>query len=351
MKKGNIFSESFSIPTLDEWKESAIASISNGSFDDLEKIKWHGMKLPLSLDVDHNCLELPPKHESLRSDLGHSWLICQTYTTESNLQKGLEHGVESVRITNVDLLENVIPGIVAIEIDGHMNEGALRTVVSWSKGKDVIGSATFDLAKSEFTKEDFTRHVQAWSLAMPKFFTWGVDAASWQNKGMQPLDAVSAAISKAKWGLQTLLNEGYSIEVAASKCSIRIAVLTDIISTAAMIRGLRVAWATLLNQLGCSPLIPIRIEAQTSPTLFVKDNQNDNILRNTLMGYAAVIGGADSIEILRHDSRLPEECGRALRLARNISHILREEAMLGRTDDPMGGSKHLDYATRWYANG
>ena len=350
MKKGNSFSESFSIPTIDEWRESAIASINNGSFDDLDKIKWLGMKLPLSLDVDHNCLELPPKHESLRSDLGHSWLICQTYTTASNLQNGLEHGVESVRITNVELLENVIPGIVAIEIDGQMNEGALRTVASWSKGKDVIGSATFDLAKSEFTKEDFTRHVQAWSCVMPKFFTWGVDAASWQNKGMQPLDAVSAAISKAKWGLQTLVNEGYSIEEAASKCSIRIAVLTDIISTAAMIRGLRVAWATLLNQLGCSPLTPIRIEAQSSPTLFVKDNQNDNILRNTLMGYAAVIGGADSIEILRHDTRAPEECGRAFRLARNISHILREEAMLGRTDDPMGGSKHLDYATRWYAS-
>ena len=93
----------------------------------------------------------------------------------------------------------------------------------------------------------------------------------------------------------------------------------------------------------------MRIEAKTASVLYVSENTNDNILRNTIMGYAAVIGGADSIEILRHDHRRSEDAERAYRLARNISHILQEEAMLGRTNDPMGGSKHLDVATRWYA--
>ena len=335
---------------MEDWRAKAEASMRKGSLSDLEAPRWDGMPLPLTVDVDHECIELPGKHESLRSDLGHPWLICQSYDEKQSLEKGLEHGVETVRVTEPSLLAGVLPGMVGVEVDGHMNEGVLRAVVKWAEGKEVYGSATFDLSKDEVEEEDFLRHVQVWSLAMPKFFTWGVDAAAWQNRGMMAADALSLALSKAKWGLQSLINAGYSIEEAARKCSIRIAVTTDIISSAAMVRGLRVAWANLIENLGGDPSVsPLRIEAKTASVLYVSENTNDNILRNTIMGYAAVIGGADSIEILRHDHRRSEDAERAYRLARNISHILREEAMLGRTNDPMGGSKHLDVATRWYA--
>ena len=41
--------------------------------------------------------------------------------------------------------------------------------------------------------------------------------------------------------------------------------------------------------------------------LLVGDKQEDNILRNTLMGYSAVVGGADGVEVRRHDIRNPVE--------------------------------------------
>ena len=329
----------------------AEASMRKGSLSDLEAPRWDGMPLPLTVDVDHECIELPGKHVGLRDDLGHPWLICQSYDEMENLARGLEHGVETVRITDAALLEGIMPGMVGVEVDGHMNEGMLRAVVTWAKGEEVYGSATYDLGQEVVEKDEFLRHVQVWSLAIPKFFTWGVDAAAWQNRGMMAADALSLALDKAKWGLQTLVEAGYSLDEAASKCSIRVAITTDIISSAAMVRGLRVAWANLIDELGGDGSeLPLRIEAKTASVLYVSENQNDNILRNSIMGYAAVISGADSIEILSHDFRNHEDSARALRLARNISHILREEAMLGRTNDPMGGSKHLDIATRWYAS-
>ena len=330
----------------------AESSLRSGSLNDLEKLRWDSMPLPLSIDSETECIPLPQRHVSLRSDLGHPWEICQSFKSSKNLKRGLEHGVECVRINDIKLLDGVLPEMVGIHFEGDKNEVALEELLTWADGSEVSGSAIWDLSGGFPDNEnDFVNHVRVWSKALPKFFTWGVDSAFWQDRGILAKDALKCAFKSVKWGLDALVKGGFTLEEAASTCSIRVAVSTDIIASAAMIRGLRVAWATLINQIGGDGVnTPIRIDARSSSVLYTSDNQNDNILRNSLMGYAAVIGGADSIEIQNHDFRSPEDGERSLRLSRNISHILREEAMLGRTSDPMGGSKHLDLATRWMAS-
>ncbi|MBM72187.1 MAG: methylmalonyl-CoA mutase [Crocinitomicaceae bacterium] len=354
MKKSNNFSNkiSFDIPTLQRWKEKAESSLRSGSLTDLEKLRWDSMPLPLSIDSRTDCIPLPQRHENLRSDLGHPWEICQSFKTSKNLLKGLEQGVECIRINDFKLLDGVLPEMVGIHFDGEKDEAALDELLAWADRSEIIGSAIWDLSVGIPDNEnDFVNHVRIWSNALPKFFTWGIDAAFWQDRGMLPKDALKCAFKSAKWGIDALVKGGFTLEEAAATCSIRVAVTTDIIASAAMIRGLRVAWATLIDQIGGDGAnTPIRIDARSSSVLYTSDNQNDNILRNSLMGYAAVIGGADSIEIQNHDFRSPKDGERSLRLSRNISHILREEAMLGRTSDPMGGSKHLDLATRWMAS-
>jgi methylmalonyl-CoA mutase len=351
------FSESvsLSIPTIEQWREKASVSLKGKPLLDLESSRWDGMPLPLSVDTNHVCLVMPSKHKALRSDLGHPWDITATYSDNTSLLHGLEHGVEAIRISAdvadgeamKAVLQGVSPEMVSVHIDGYMTVGVLRAVVAWAGGVDVVGSSTWDLARDiPEDASDFLRHVQAWSLAFPKFSTWGVDASVWQDKGMLGSDAISAALAASRWGIETLIKAGYSLEEAGKSCTIRVACTTDIISTGALIRGLRVAWATMIAGMGGDKIIvPLRIESRSTSLLLVENKKEDNILRNSLMCYGAVIGGADSIEIRPHSKG-----EKAMRLARNISHIFREEAMMARTDDPMGGSKHLDVATRWYAS-
>ncbi|MAO45806.1 MAG: methylmalonyl-CoA mutase [Crocinitomicaceae bacterium] len=304
------------------------------------------MPLPLTVDCGHECVKIPDRPVSLRDDLGHPWEITESFEDGASLMKALEQGVEAIRIQSGEVLEGVKPGMVGVHVDGHMNEGILRSVLNWADGCKVDGSAAWDLGKGlPEDVSDFARHVQVWSTALPQFRTWGVDASVWQDRGMMAGDAVAGVVEAVKWGVEALVAEGYSAEEAANKCVVRVAVSTDIIASAAMIRGLRVALASIASA-------PIRIDARTTSVLLVGDKQEDNILRNTLMGYSAVLGGADGVEVRRHDIRNPVEKDkeRARRLARNVSHILREEAMLGRTNDPMGGSRHLDLATRYFAN-
>ena len=83
MKKGKNFSSilSFSIPSLEDWREKANSSLRKGSLGELEKTRWDGMPLPLTVDSNHKCINLPSKHKSLRDDLGHPWEICQHPST------------------------------------------------------------------------------------------------------------------------------------------------------------------------------------------------------------------------------------------------------------------------------
>lgn len=353
---------SFEIPTLEKWKESALRSLKGKSLEELRGVRWDGMPLPLTVDSKHVCLASPPRHESIRKDLGNPWEIAQSFKDNKSLLEGLKSGVEAVRTPEelsdgkamMAFLKGVNPEMISLHVDGYETVGALRAVVAWADGVELVGSSTWDVGRG--VPEDpkvFLRHVEAWGAAFEKFYTWGVDAAKWQDRGMLPSDAVTNAIGYAKWGLQTLTGSGVSLEEAARRCSIRIASTTDIMSTAAMIRGIRHSWASLIKSLGGDPeLCPVFIEARTTSLLLVNDICEDNILRNTLMAYGSIIGGADSVEVRRHDLRNPveAEAEKARRLARNICHILREEAMLGRTLDPMGGSKHLDVITRWYAS-
>ena len=349
------------------WREKAKASLKGKSLSDLEGARFDGMPLPMLVPEPDSPLVLPPKHVSLRSDLGHAWEIASTFSTKKSLMIGLAHGVESVRTDAHladgqalrDMLCDVNPEMVSLHIDGYETVGALRAVVKWAgeSRENMQGSSTWDLGR-ELPKADpskFLRHVEAWNAAFPNFSTWGVDASVWQDRGMLPLDAIALSINAAKWGIQTLLSAGQTLHESASRCTIRLASTTDIISTAAAIRGLRVAFATMIEELGCDPeSAPLWIESRTTSIYGVSDIIEDNLLRHTIMAYGAVLGGADSIEVRRHDFIAPAEddsvaSEQAIRWSRNIQHILRDEAMLGRTDDPMGGSHHLDCATRWYA--
>ena len=365
VKKPTNFSESisFEIPSFKDWVLKATSSLRGHSIEDLERKRWDGMPLPLMVNTQVEPVSLPLRHQSLRSDLGHAWEITQTYSSNSALLTGLEQGVEAVRtdasvvdgVAMTALLSGVNPEMISLHVDGYETVGALRAVVVFAGGVDMRGSSTFDLGRGVPSDTSaFLLHYEAWSLAFPRFSTWGVDASSWQDRGMLACDAVAASLSATKWGLNTLTSAGYNIEDAARKCTIRIACTTDIIATAAMIRGLRMAWATMLNDMGAdASRCPLWIEARSTSVLSVASNSEDDILRNSIMGYGAVLGGADGIELRPHDHRLPsdndQDSVNAIRYARNIQHILRDEALLGRTDDPMGGSHHLELSSQWFA--
>ena len=72
---------------------------------------------------------------------------------------------------------------------------------------------------------------------------------------------------------------------------------------------------------------------------------NTNLLRNTTEALGAILGNCSTINLLPHNGSLEgsQEFGR--RIARNISHLLREESRLGLVEDPLAGAYAIEQAT------
>lgn len=102
----------------------------------------------------------------------------------------------------------------------------------------------------------------------------------------------------------------------------------------------------------------IKIVALTSYREWTLYERYSNVLRNVGGVASALIGGADFIQSSGYQSIFDietegaqdsEHTERSLRLARNTSHILSLESMLGVVSDPSFGSYHLESLTQNYA--
>ena len=310
------------------------------------EVRWDGLRIPQVVT------QADAVHVPMGSKPRGGWEIQQSFSAKEAMMQGLMHGVEGIRTSaeGVDgealraLLADVHPEMVALHVDGYDTVGALRAVVAWADGKVVRGSSTWDAGReNDFDAEALSLHAEAWHAAMPAFHVWGVDAAKWQDRGMLHVDALGATLSAAKEALNVLVAAGWSLEDAAKHATLRFAFGTDVLSSVAMARAARALWSRLLASMGMAAGAVVRIEAQTSTLGLHAKGGRDALLGNTVSSYAAVLGGVDGLEVRGHTVREShddgEEAVRAERWARNIQHILREEAGLGEYADAMKGSR------------
>ena len=347
----------FSPWTVDGWKAGA-----RGQEDVLGGVRWDGLRIPQVVTEAWGAMEVP-----LGSRPQGGWEIQQSFSEKEAIMQGLMHGVEGIRTfaEGVDceslriLLADVHPEMVALHVDGYDTVGALRAVVAWAEGKVVCGSSTWDVGRENaFDGEALALHAEAWHAAMPAFHVWGVDAAKWQDRGMLPVDALGAMLCASKEALNVLVASGWSLEEAAKHATLRLAFSTDVLSSVAMARAARALWSRLLSSMGMAAGAVVRLEAQTSTLGLHVDasHSRDALLSHSIAAYNAVLGGVDGLEVRRHDFREVlegredrDEAVRAERWARNIQHILREEAGLGEHGDVMKGSRAIEALTRQMA--
>ena len=118
----------------------------------------------------------------------------------------------------------------------------------------------------------------------------------------------------------------------------------EVLAEIAALRALRLIWNKWLHRCGYST-VPIWIEAVTSDALLDASLDTDHLIALTCASYAGALGGADSIETRPHDSVSSATTEHGMRWARNIQHLMREEAGLDAEFDPLGGSHVLDQWT------
>lgn len=111
----------------------------------------------------------------------------------------------------------------------------------------------------------------------------------------------------------------------------------------ARLRALRILWMNVSEALQFSISSAFAIEAYTTMSTSDDDSYH-HMIRSTVMGVAAVLGGADRIYI--HPAIGEGHSDSFYRhIARNIHHLLRFESKLTEIPDPVAGAYYIDHLT------
>lgn len=174
-----------------------------------------------------------------------------------------------------------------------------------------------------------------------------VDATVYCDAGAPPALELACMLGTGVAYLRALEAGGITPSQAAPHVEARLAATADQFATICKLRAARGLWDRLLAACGVADpeLRALRCWAVTSEAAFVTQDPFVNLVRATTAAFAAVAGGAECITVLPHDVALGPPGERGRRLARNISHLLADEAHLGAVIDPAGGSWYVEDRT------
>lgn len=190
-----------------------------------------------------------------------------------------------------------------------------------------------------------------------------VDAVAMHDAGASAEQEVAYAIAGGLEHLRRLEAHGLPPAKAMGHMALRMAVGGDLLIEVAKLRAVQRLWARVRAhaRLEGAPATPLWVRSSWRAS--TRRDPWVNLLRGTVAGFAAAVGGAAVIAVQPFTETLGEPDDDARRWAIDTQHILRGEAHLGAVDDPAAGSWTFEaltdalargaweHARRWLAEG
>lgn len=170
------------------------------------------------------------------------------------------------------------------------------------------------------------------------------DSRAYHGAGCSEAQELGFTLATAVDYMRMLETGGIAPADAAPRISMMLTADADQFVSIAKLRAARLLWARLLEVTDLAPT-PVTIDVETAARMMSTRDPHVNLLRTTTAGFAAGIGGADSVTILPFTRALGLPDGFARRLARNAQSLLLEESRVGRVRDATAGSGHVEALT------
>ncbi|WP_411122116.1 methylmalonyl-CoA mutase family protein [Streptomyces sp. x-19] len=175
-----------------------------------------------------------------------------------------------------------------------------------------------------------------------------VDALPYHEAGGSAAEELGASLATGVAYLRKLAADGrgLSLDDACRQLEFRYAATADQFLTIAKLRAARLLWSRVTEVCGVSPAAAgQRQHAVTSAVMMSRRDPWVNMLRTTVAGLSAGLGGADAVTVLPFDAALGLPDAFARRIARNTQSVLLEESHLAKVIDPAGGSWYVEQLT------
>ncbi len=153
-------------------------------------------------------------------------------------------------------------------------------------------------------------------------------------------------LSKGVEYLNLLTDRGIDANTIAAKMQFTFGISTNYFFEISKLRAARKLWQLVLEEYNVNDTSMV-IHSETSIEKSSAEDENYEILRNTTKAMSAIIGGCDSLTVQPHDNKKLDFSNR---IARNVQHILKEEAFFDKVNNPSDGAYYIEQLTEEIAN-
>jgi methylmalonyl-CoA mutase len=171
-----------------------------------------------------------------------------------------------------------------------------------------------------------------------------VDALPVHGAGASEAQELGFSLAAGVAYLRALTGAGLDLATAAGLLEFRYAATAEQFPTIAKLRAARRLWSRVTEASGQA--LPQFQHAVGSPSMLTRRDVHSNLLRGTVAGFAAGVGGADAVTVAPFDAAVGGSGAFSRRIARNTQSLLVQEAHLARVIDPAGGSWFAESLTR-----
>ena len=179
-----------------------------------------------------------------------------------------------------------------------------------------------------------------------------VDGFSIQQTGATILQELAFALASGNEYLIRLINEGYSVEQAASSIHFSIGVGSNYFYEIAKVRAFRKLWNSIVSAYKPSNSA-VSKAIITAEIGFINKSLKDpytNLLRQTTEAMSVISAGVETVLVHPYDAKSVKGISElSARMATNISLILKEESYFDKVIDPIGGSYSIEQLTEQIA--
>jgi methylmalonyl-CoA mutase len=182
---------------------------------------------------------------------------------------------------------------------------------------------------------------------MPRYNTVSISGYHMMEAGANSVLQLAFTMADGLEYVKAALSKGLDIDAFAPRLSFFFGIGMNFFMDIAMLRAARLLWADLMGQF--NPKDPkslmLRTHCQTSGWSLTLQDPYNNIVRTTLEGLSAVLGGTQSLHTNSYDEAIGLPTEFSSRVARNTQILLQEESQICRVVDPLGGSYYVESLT------
>ncbi|HYW15650.1 MAG TPA: methylmalonyl-CoA mutase [Allosphingosinicella sp.] len=290
-------------------------------------------------------------HPRVTGDVGKAGVAIDTLEDMKILFDGIPLDTMSVSMT----MNGAVLPVMAFYIVAAEEQGVAQAQLSGTIQNDILkefavrNTYIYPPAPSMRIVADIIAYT---SEHMPRFNSISISGYHMLEAGATAVQELAFTLADGMEYVRAAKAKGLDVDAFAPRLSFFFGIGMNFFMEIAKLRAARTLWHRIMSGFEARnpKSLMLRTHCQTSGVSLTEQDPYNNIVRTTIEGLAAVLGGTQSLHTNSFDEAIALPTDFSARIARNTQLILAEESGITNVADPLGGSYFIESLTKELAD-